>query len=86
MADRELIHAFTTTGIYAPPYINISRVEDGSVRVIVRGARYANGTGGTEEIIMPESDWRSLVWSVYSETNDYMHKHGRPVPIHGSGP
>lgn len=65
------IHAFTNPGADAPPYINITRMEeDGSVRVIIRGEMYPNGSSGTEEIVLAEADWRSLVWSVFAETND----------------
>lgn len=63
MNGNNLVHAFTNPGIDAPPYINITRMNDGSVRVIVRGV-------GTEEITMSEADWRSLAWSVFAETND----------------
>ena len=71
MTSPKLIHAFTNPGSDAPPYINISRMEDGSVRVIVRGKPYPNHMSGTEEIALSEADWRSLVWSSFAEANDH---------------
>jgi hypothetical protein len=79
-----VIHAFTGLEPSYPPYINITRLDGGSVRVIVR--THAGPNGIISEIIMSEADWRSLAWSVYSENEDYMREHGRPVPKHGSGP
>lgn len=65
---NKLIHAFTTPGADMPPYINISRIDNGSVRVIIRGHPFHGS--GTEEITLSEADWRSLAWSVFTETND----------------
>lgn len=70
MSENKLIHAFTSPGADAPPYINVSRMEDGSVRVIVRGKPYPNHTSGTEEIVLSQADWRSLVGSVISEAGN----------------
>lgn len=79
MTATKLIHAFTNPGADAPPYINVGRLDDGSVRVIVRGAMYPNGSSGTEEIILSEADWRSLAWSAFAETNDREREAGRQV-------
>src|SRR5690606_9667195 len=57
MADSKLIHAFTALGADAPPYINVSRMPDGAVRVVIRGAVWPNGTSGTEEITLPAEEW-----------------------------
>lgn len=67
MTQPKLIHAFTNPGTDAPPYINVGRLDDGSVRVIVRGKMYPNGSSGTEEIVLSEADWRSLAWAAFSE-------------------
>lgn len=69
MADSTLIHAFTAPGSDAPPYINISRMAGGSVRVIVRGAMYPNGMSGTEEITLSDADWRLLARAVFAEND-----------------
>lgn len=79
MSKAKLIHAFTNPGADAPPYINVGRLDDGSVRVIVRGAMYPNGSSGTEEIVLSEANWRSLTWSVFAETNDREREAGRPA-------
>lgn len=80
-----IIHAFTPPTSPYPPYVNISRLDDGSVKVIVRND--AGGDAGVvAEIVLPEADWRSLAWSVFSENEDHMRKHGRLAPSHGSGP
>lgn len=79
-----VIHAFTPPTSPYPPYINLTRLADGSVKVIVRND--AGGSVGVVcEITLSEADWRSLAWSVHSENEDYMREHGRPVPHHGSG-
>ncbi len=77
MSNAKVIHAFTNPGADAPPYINIGRMDDGSVRVIVRGKMYPNGSSGTEEIVLSEADWRSLAWSAFAETNDREKDAGR---------
>jgi len=64
--NTKLIHAFTPAGI-DPPYINISRVEDGAVRVIVRGKPYPNLSQGTEEITLSKADWRVLAEAIAAE-------------------
>ncbi len=38
MSDQKLIHAFTPPSSLYPPYLNVSRLDDGSVKVIVRSA------------------------------------------------
>jgi hypothetical protein len=80
-----LIHAFTAPGHNYPPYINVTRLADGSVRVIVRTMPDDAGEGTTSAMRMSEADWRSLAWSIYAENEDYMRAHGRPVTHHGSG-
>lgn len=81
MSDA-LIHAFTEPGSSYPPFINLSRLEDGSVRIIVRSARNeAGGEGATAVIVLSEADWRSIAWSAFAETNDRMKAAGNgPVP------
>ena len=79
MSQPKLIHAFTDPGADTPPYTNIGRMEDGSVRVIVRGKVYPNGMSGTEEIVLSEADWRSLARSAFAETNDREREAGRQV-------
>ncbi|KKB80795.1 hypothetical protein VW35_00880 [Devosia soli] len=69
MPENKLIHAFTLPGADAPPYINISRMPDGAVRVVVRGAIWPNGTSGTEEIVLPPDDWANLAQAVASEAS-----------------
>jgi len=67
MVDNKVIYAFTAAGADAPPYINITRMADNSVRVIVRGKVYPNGSSGTEEIALSPSEWRGLADAVASE-------------------
>lgn len=73
-----LVHAFTETGIIYPPYINVSRLPDGSVKVIVRSppGEEEQGPGGTwtvegstASIVLSEDDWRSLARSIFAEQN-----------------
>ena len=67
MAGNKLIHAFTAAGSDTPPYVNITRMADSSVRVIVRGKVYPNGSSGTEEIASSPSEWRDLAEAVTAE-------------------
>jgi len=84
---QKLVHAFTDPGSSYPPYINVSRLADGSVRVIVRSApgKEEAGPAGewavegvTASMVLSEADWRSLAWSVFAETNDRELAAGRP--------
>jgi hypothetical protein len=68
--NSSVIHAFTPPGATYPPYINLSRLEDGSVKVTVRSEAKDGNVGETSTMVLSEADWRSLAWSVYSETND----------------
>lgn len=90
-----LVHAFTALGATFPPYINVSRLADGSVKVIVRSPPRMEEQGhagewavegATASMVLSEADWRSLAWSIYAENEDRMRDLGRPVPHHGSGP
>lgn len=69
MTNR-VIHAFTRPEGSYPPYINISRLDDGSVKVIVRSDADGVNVGDTSTIVLSEADWRSLAWSVFAETAD----------------
>lgn len=78
MSDQ-LIHAFTAVGGDYPPYINATRLADGTVKVILRSGdrqheQYA-------EIVMSEADWRAFVWSAFAETNDREVSSGRPAAV-----
>lgn len=73
MTDQP-IHAFTEPGADLPPFINATRLSDGSVRVLVRSPK----AGTPSEIVMSESDWRSFAWSAFAETNDREKAVGRP--------
>ena len=71
----KLIHAFTPPVASYPPYINISRLADGSVKLIVRTD--ASVVGLVSEIVLSEADWRSLAWSAFAEANDHELAAGR---------
>lgn len=50
-------YAYTPAGSY-PPYINVTLLDDGTVRVIVRSASTEEGrTGSCGEIIMPRDEF-----------------------------
>jgi hypothetical protein len=78
MTDK-LIHAFTDPGSNFPPFVNVTRLADGSVRVIVRGAKPEDSvTQPYADMVLSEADWRSLAWSIFAETNDREVADGRP--------
>jgi hypothetical protein len=62
-SGQDLIHAFTsaTAGSY-PPYVNITRLEDGTVDVTVRSPRKPDGDcGDSGRINLSRAEYEALL-------------------------
>lgn len=86
----ELIIAQTKLDPVYPGYINVTRLDNGGVGILMRGDPKSPANhpepGETVSLSMSESEWHAIVFALAAEVSDRERKLGRPVPPHGSGP